>query len=328
MHLGLYTDSVPAMSLPEALDLAVRIGATAIEISTGGQSSAPHLSLDRLLSSEDDRTRLTDALERRGLHLSALNCSAWLLHPRLGTEHASVVQRTIRLAEMLGVSTIVTMAGCPGDHPDALVVNWPWYPWPAELAQLRERQWDAVTDLWRELGPFALDHGVTSVALELHPLQLVYNVPTLLELRAAIGPVIGANLDPSHLFWQHMDPIAVARALGPVVRHVHLKDTAIVADQVALAGVLDHRSFDTPAERAWNFRTLGQGHDEAFWRRFLAALGESGYDGALSIENEDRSLDPVDSVIASASFVMPLIADRNAAGAGAASDVGRSPVMP
>lgn len=327
MHLGLYTDSVPAMSLPEALDLAVRIGATGIEISTGGQSSAPHLSLDRLMSSADDRARLTDALERRGLHLSALNCSAWLLHPRLGREHASVVQRTILLAEMLDVDTIVTMAGCPGDHQDSSVINWPWYPWPAELTQLRERQWNAVTDLWRDLGPFALDHGVTSVALELHPLQLVYNVPTLLELRAAIGPVIGANLDPSHLFWQQMDPIAVAAALGPVIRHVHLKDTGIVADQVALAGVLDHRSFDTPDARAWNFRTLGQGHDEAFWRRFLAALGEAGYDGALSIENEDRSLDPVDSVVASASFVTPLIAERNAAGAGPPSDVG-GPVLP
>ena len=307
MHLGLYTDSAPHASLPEALDLAVRIGATGIELSTGGQSSAPHLSVTDLLSSAPARARVMDQLDRRGLHISALNCSAWLLHPTLGAEHLSIVRRTIELAELLGVTTIVTMAGCPGDQADASVVNWPWYPWPPELEALRARQWESVVDLWRDLGPFALDRGVTSVALELHPLQLVYNVPTLLELRAAIGPVIGANLDPSHLFWQLMDPIAVARALGPAIRHVHLKDTAFVADELALAGVLDHRTFDRPDGRAWNFRSVGRGHDEGFWRAFLTALADAGYDGPLSIENEDRYVGPVDSVLASASFIKPLI---------------------
>ena len=307
MHLGLYTNSAPHASLAEALDLAVRIGATGIELATGGQSSAPHLSLADLSSSGPARARVLDEIDRRGLHISALNCSAWLLHPTLGAEHVAIVRRTIQLAELLGVTTIVTMAGCPGDHADAPVVNWPWYPWPPELEALRARQWESVVDLWRELGPFALDHGVTSVALELHPLQLVYNVPTLLELRAAIGPVIGANLDPSHLFWQLMDPIAVARALGPAIRHVHLKDTAFVADELAVAGVLDHRTFDRPDGRAWNFRSVGRGHDEGFWRGFLTALADAGYDGPLSIENEDRHVGPVDSVLASASFIGPLI---------------------
>ena len=328
MHLGLYTDSVPQLSLSEALDLAVRIGATGIEIATGGQSAAPHLELDRLLASAEERTALLDALERRGLHISALNCSAWLLHPTVGDAHASIVERTIRLAEMLGVSTIVTMSGCPGDRADAGVINWPWYPWPPDLESLRARQWDAVVELWRGLAPFARDHGVTSVALELHPLQLVYNVPTLLELRDAVGPGVGANLDPSHLFWQQMDPLAVARALGPAVRHVHLKDTAVVPEQVALAGVLDHRTFATPAERAWNFRTVGAGHDASFWRAFLAALAAAGYDGTLSIENEDRSLDPVDSVVASAAFMGPLIEERAGAKTSdgpAAAVAGREP---
>ena len=328
MQLGLYTDSVPDLSLPDALDLAVQIGASAVELATGGQSSAPHLELDQLLRSAEARSRLLDALDRRGLHISALNCSAWLLHPAVGDAHRSIVERTIRLAEMLGVTTVVTMSGCPGDRADAAVVNWPWYPWPPDLTDLRARQWEAVIDLWRDLGPFASDHGVTSVALELHPLQMVYNVPTLLELRDAIGPGIGANLDPSHLFWQQMDPLAVARALGPAIRHVHLKDTAVVPDQVALAGVLDHRTFDTPTSRAWNFRTVGAGHDATFWRGFLAALAEAGFDGTLSIENEDRSLEPVDSVRAGAAFISPLIAERRGAdtAVGAAgTSAGREP---
>lgn len=307
MHLGIYTDSLPELELPEVLDLAVRIGATGIEIATGGQSSAPHLSVDRLLGSTDERTRFVDALARRGLQLSALNCSAWLLHPELGNAHRTLVENTIRLAELLDVHTIVTMSGCPGDGPDGRVVNWPWYPWPPELAELRVRQWDAVVALWRELGPFAADHGVSRVALELHPLQLVYNAPTLLALRDAVGPVVGANLDPSHLFWQQMDPPTVIRALGDAVYHVHLKDVAMVQDQVALAGVLDHRPFESPTERAWNFRTVGTGHDSVFWRAFIAALRGVGYDGVLSIEHEDRSGAPMIGVVESAAFMRPII---------------------
>jgi sugar phosphate isomerase/epimerase len=198
------------------------------------------------------------------------------------------------------------MSGCPGDGPDSTVINWPTYAWPAELVDLRARQWSAVVDLWRELGPFAADHGVR-IALELHALQLVYNVPTLLELRGEIGPVVGANLDPSHLFWMGMDPLRAIAALGSAIHHVHLKDTAFEEDQLALAGVLDHRSFEQPEGRAWNFRTLGRGHDAAYWRSFLEALRTAGFDGSLSIEHEDRSVDPVAGVEEAARFIQPLI---------------------
>jgi sugar phosphate isomerase/epimerase len=312
MQLGMYTDSLGHLPLGEALDVAARIGATGIEIAGGGQSSAPHLDLASMLESEGARSRFIGELESRGLHLAALNCSAWLLHPRTGAVQRSIVEGTIRLAGILGVRTVVTMSGCPGEGPDGLIINWPTYPWPKELVDLQERQWSAVVELWRELGPFAADHGVR-VALELHPLQVVYNVPTLLELRDAIGPVVGANLDPSHLFWQRMDPIRAAAALGEAVHHVHLKDTAYEDEQVALAGVLDRRSFDDPAGRAWNFRTLGKGHDAAWWRSFLQALRSAGYDGVLSIEHEDRYVDPVDGVEETARFVQPLIDEVNAA---------------
>jgi sugar phosphate isomerase/epimerase len=306
MQLGMYTDSVGHLPLSEALDLAARIGAKGIEIAGGGQSSAPHLDLASMLESADARQRLTGELEARGLHLAALNCSAWLLHPRNGAVQRSIVEGTIRLAGMLRIGTVVTMSGCPGEAPGGTVINWPTYAWPQELVDLRARQWAEVVDLWRELGPFAADHGVR-VALELHSLQLVYNVPTLLELRDAIGPMIGANLDPSHLFWQRMDPLRAAAALSGAIYHVHLKDTAFEDEQVALAGVLDHRSFEEPEGRAWNFRTLGRGHDAAYWRSFLEALRTAGYDGTLSIEHEDRSVDPVAGVEEAARFIQPII---------------------
>ena len=127
-------------------------------------------------------------------------------------------------------------------------------------------------------------------------------------MRAAVGPVIGANVDPSHMFWQQMDPLAVVRALGPAVHHVHLKDTQIVPDQVALAGVLDQRPFENPAQRAWIFRTIGRSHGAEFWAAFIAELRAAGYDDVLSIENEDATQPPVEGVEEAAAFILPLLA--------------------
>lgn len=312
MELGLYTDSLAHMERDAVLDVAARIGATGIEIATGGQSSAPHLDLGQLLASADTRARLLDAVGDRGLHLAALNCSAWLLHPQNADAQRAIVEDTFRLADLLGVDRVVTMSGCPGDGPAATTVNWVSYPWPDDYVDLRRRQWDALLALWRELASIAADHGVR-VALELHPLQLVFNVPTLLELRDAVGPTVGANLDPSHLFWQQMDPLAVIRALGPAIHHVHLKDTALVPSEVALAGVLDVRSMEDPTHRAWNFRTVGRGHDRAFWTSFVDGLSAVGYGRSLSIEHEDRTDDPLAGVEESAAVareVLAAVADK------------------
>jgi sugar phosphate isomerase/epimerase len=308
MELGLYTDSLPEHGFEEALDVAARIGATAIEIATGGQSRAPHLRLDELLADAGRRTAFRDAFTSRGLRIAALNCSAWPLHPAVGERHVAIIRSTIRLAAELGVPKLVTMSGSPGDGPAGTAVNFVWYPWPDESMALLERQWDAAIALWRILADEARAAGIEALAFELHPLHLVYNVPTYERMRDAVGPIVGVNLDPSHLFWQGMDPLAVVRALGPAIRHVHLKDTEIVADQVAIAGVLDQRSFADPTRRGWVFRAAGSVHDEAWWTAFVEALREAGYDDALSIENEDAGLSPEASVEQAARFMLPIIA--------------------
>jgi sugar phosphate isomerase/epimerase len=201
------------------------------------------------------------------------------------------------------------MSGTPGDGPGATFLNWVWYPWPEEGVELLERQWDQAVPVWRDLARLALDHGVERIALELHPLHLVYNVPTLVRMREAVGDVIGANVDPSHMFWQQMDPVAVVRALGPAVHHVHLKDTELVAGQVAVAGVLDSRPFEPPQGRAWVFRTIGRSHDARFWADFIAALAEVGYDDLLSIENEDPDQPQAEGVREAAAFIRPLLGE-------------------
>ena len=303
MEIGLYTDSLSEMPLEQMLDVAAACGITAIEIATGGQSHAPHLRVDVLLSSAAERRRFLDACSSRGLHISALNCSAWPMHPVVGPAHSELIDKTLRLASELEVSRIVSMSGCPGDGSGSTTANWVWYPWPDDAVALGQRSWDQGVEFWTEKVDLAAAAGVTRIAFELHPLHLVYNVPTLLAFRAAVGDVIGVNLDPSHLFWQQMDPIAAVRALAGAVYHVHMKDTEIKPDQVALAGVLDNRPFERPAERAWVFRTVGRVHPAPFWRDFVDALRAAGYDDALSIEQEDPYASQEDGVREAAAFI-------------------------
>jgi sugar phosphate isomerase/epimerase len=308
MDLCLYTDSVSDLSFEAALDLAAAIGCGSIEIAGGGQSSAPHLRLGELLGDRRKRIAFADAFATRGLRIAALNCSAWPLHPVHGEAQAAIIRDTIRLAGELGVETIVSMSGTPGDGPGSTTVNWAWYPWPADAVALLDRQWDMAIPFWEEMAAYATANGVQHIAFELHPLHLVFNVPTLLRMREAVGPVIGANMDPSHLFWQQMDPLAAIAALGPAVNHVHLKDTGLQADRVALAGVLDTASFDDdPTQRAWVFRTIGRVHDKAWWASFVAALRAVDYQGVLSIENEDPYLGKVEGVQEAAAFIRPLL---------------------
>jgi sugar phosphate isomerase/epimerase len=318
LELGLYTDSLSEIPFERALDIAAECGIRSIEIATGGQSTAPHLDIDALLTDAAQRRRFLDAFASRGLHISALNCSAWPMHPVVGEAHAAVIDKTLRLAAHLEVSTVVTMSGCPGDGPHATTIGWTWYPWPDDAVALGRRNWDAAVRFWTDRGRLAERSGVTRIAFELHPLHVVYNVPTLVAFRAEVGDTIGANLDPSHLFWQGMDPIAVVRALGSAVSHVHLKDTEIQAGQVALAGVLDDRSFATPADRAWIFRTVGRIHPAPYWAAFLDALRDVGYEGSLSIEQEDPYSTQEEGVREAAAFMTGLISRSPAPPPGAA----------
>jgi sugar phosphate isomerase/epimerase len=178
-------------------------------------------------------------------------------------------------------------SGCPGDSPSATRPNWVTSAWPPDYLETLAWQWDdVVLPYWREAAEFAREHGVR-LGMEMHPGFVVYNPRTLLRLRAAVGETVGANLDPSHLFWQQIDPIVAVRELGPAIYHVHAKDTSIDPWNTSRNGVLDIVIDRDPRERSWFFRSVGDGHDLLFWKRFIAALRLSGYDGVLSIEHED-----------------------------------------
>ena len=157
------------------------------------------------------------------------------------------------------------------------------------------------------MGAFATAHGVEHIAFEMHPGFCVYNPETLLKLRAAVGPVIGANVDPSHLIWQGMDPVAAIRELKGAIYHFHAKDTKVDKYNTAKNGVLDTKHYSDELNRAWVFRAVGFGNNESYWRDIISNLRLCGYDGAISIEHEDSIMTVDEGLRKAISVLGPIV---------------------
>lgn len=289
MKLGVFDPIYGRLDLEPMLDRIAAIGLDAVELGCGNYPGDRHCRPAELLADDAAASRFRDAITSRGLMISALSCHGNPLHPdQARAAHDDRVYRdTVRLAQRLGVGVVNVFSGCPGDGPDATRPNWVTTAWPTEFSDLLRWQWDEVVlPYWQEAGAFAANHGV-KLAFEMHPGFVVYNPRTLLRLRAGIGDVIGANMDPSHLFWQGIDPILAIRDLSGAIYHVDAKDTTINPYNVARNGVLDLAPTGEHGERPWMFRSVGDGHDLLFWKGFVAALRLARYDHVISIEHED-----------------------------------------
>ncbi|RWL18797.1 MAG: sugar phosphate isomerase/epimerase [Mesorhizobium sp.] len=311
MKLGFVSDSLGGMSFQTLLDNAARLDVSGVEVNTGGWSTAPHFDLETMKSSADARRHFAKAFESRGLEIIALNANGNPLHPTQ-PEQGECLKDTIRIAGEMGIKTVCTMSGLPAGRADDLMPNWVVSSWPPETQAILRYQWEEMLfPFWTEIAALANENGVERIALELHGNQCVYNVPSLLKLRAAIGSVIGANLDPSHLFWMGADPLVAAEALGEAIYHVHAKDTMQNAPVQAKTSLLENGSLmDIPA-RSWSYITLGFGHGEEWWRQFCYRLKMAGYDGWLSVEHEDvllNSFEGLEKSIALLKGVMPVAA--------------------
>lgn len=192
------------------------------------------------------------------------------------------------LAQRLEVPVIVLLSGCPGDSHDARYPNWCHFAWPPEFVELWNWQWNEVAiPYWRDAAAFAAAHGMERLAIEMHPGFLVYNPETALKLREAVGPSIGVNFDPSHLFWSGVDIPTAIHSLKGAIFHCHAKDTFVDPRNVARNGCLDGKPYTDVEHRSWTFRTAGWGHGLPVWREISSALRATGYDYVLSIEHED-----------------------------------------
>ena len=299
MKIGLFTDGLMHLPFCEALEKAAALGVQAVEIGTGNFSPAPHCDLDRLIENAGARKEFLEALSSRQLELAALNASGNPLHPNpdVARRATEITRKTLRLAGMLGVERVVCMSGCPGTPDGGRYPNWIVASWPEDFLELLEWQWrERVIPFWSELAGLAKAEGVRYLCFELHPGMCVYNVSSFNRLRAAIGPVIAANLDPSHFFFQGMDPLVVIRSLGGAIGYVHAKDARVDPHNLAVQGALDLQPGKPVRDLVWAYRTLGYGHGAQFWADFVSALRSVGYDGVLSIEHEDPLMDAEEAI--------------------------------
>jgi sugar phosphate isomerase/epimerase len=313
MKLGAYTAVLHDRSLPETLKVLGELGLTSAEINSGGFVGTPHLPVDELLASADAREDYLGQYAEAGIALTGLNCNGNPLNPLpdVGPAHAADLHRSIELAGLLGVDRVVTMSGVPGSDAGAKYPSWVVNPWDSQYTDVLDYQWDLAVPFWQDVDARAGAAGV-KVCIEMHPHNIVFNPPTLERLVERTGATnVGAEMDPSHLFWQGIDPVLAVERLGPLVFHAAAKDT-LIHDNARYAGVLDDRHTRVtdnplniggsntlnrwPADPAWEFVHVGRGHDTDFWARFLAALSHVDPDMAVNIEHEDASFDPVEGL--------------------------------
>lgn len=290
MKLGVLTVLLGDLSLDETLKYLKSLGVQQVEIGCGGFPGTAHADARKFIANPKLIDEFMDTIGKYGLDIAAFACHGNPLHPNkeIARDYHEQFEATILLAEKVGVKTVVGFSGCPGDSETSQLPNWVVATWPEDFQTIKEWQWnEKLIPYWKNMSQFANDHGVTQIALELHPGFCVYNPKTLLRLREAVGPTIGANLDPSHLFWQGIDPVAAIQALKGAIYHFHAKDTAIDTYNTVVNGVLDTTKFSDIANRSWLFRTVGYGHGEDTWRGIFSELRKVGYNGIVSIEHED-----------------------------------------
>lgn len=311
MKLGFVSDSLGSLSFEELLEQAVRLGVSGIEVTTGGWSTAPHFNLEEMKNNGKKQKGFLQAFSDKGLEVISLNANGNPVHPS-DPKPGKCLQDTIRIAGEMGIKTVCTMSGLPAGSATDTMPNWVVSSWPPETQDILRYQWeDVLLPFWNEMAALAKSSGVERIALELHGSQCVYNVPSLLKLREAVGTTIGANLDPSHLFWMGADPLVAAEVLGEAIYHVHAKDTMLNGPVQATTSLLENGSLmDIPA-RSWSYITLGFGHGEEWWRHFCYRLKMAGYDGWLSVEHEDvllNSLEGLEKSVALLQGLMPVAA--------------------
>ena len=290
MKLGVLTVPLQGMTARDAFAYLHSLGVQTVELGTGGYTNNNHLKPEVYLDNPDKIAEFKDLLKEFDLEISVLSCHGNPVHPNKekAAAYHQVFVDTCRLAEQLGVDTVVTFSGCPGDCEASERPNWVTCSWPEDYGEILDWQWNQVLiPYWKEAAEIARSCGVTKIAFEMHPGFCVYNPATLLRLREAVGDIIGANFDPSHLIWQGMDPVMALRELEGAVYHFHAKDTRVDPANKAKNGVLDTGHYGNVLDRSWVFRTVGYGTGAQMWKDMMSTLQCIGYKGSVSIEHED-----------------------------------------
>jgi sugar phosphate isomerase/epimerase len=289
MKLGVMSALFGGMKLDDALKYCQKVGLEAIELPAGAYPGDPW-GLGGIYKDKKALAKLKSKIADYGLTVQgiAVHGNPVHPHPMIARVHQAAHRNGVMLAAAFE-TVVINFSGCPGGAKGDKTPNFVTCPWPDDFSKAADYQWNQVLiPFWTREAKFAAAHGV-KIAFEAHPGMTVHNPTDIVRLRDTAGSNLGANLDPSHFFWQGICPVEAARFLGEnkCIFHVHAKDCAIDPKNSRLTGNLDIRSYGDVKNRSWVFRTCGYGHGDEFWKPFVSMLRLYGYDGVISIEHED-----------------------------------------
>ena len=280
MKLGFVSAILPDLSLAEVARFASETGFDCVELMCWPVSKAErryagvtHVDVTDFTSARADEVRrvMADA----NVEISALGYYPNPLSPNAAESDLAFahLRKVIQAAAQLNLSTVNTFIG--RDWTKSVDDNWP-----------------RMLELWKPLVKFAEGHNIR-IGIEHCPMLFsrdewpggknIATSPQLWRrLFADIGSAnLGLNYDPSHMIWQHMDYVRPLREFKDHLFHVHAKDVRIDREKLDDVGILAHpNEYHTP-------KLPGLG--DVDWGRFFSALTDTGYDGPVCVEVEDRA---------------------------------------
>ncbi len=192
---------------------------------------------------------------------------------------AEEVKNVARVAAAFGVKVVTGFTGSPIWHT---VVMFP--PVPEQMIEAGYQEfadrWNPIIDVYDEVG--------VKFALEVHPGEIAYDFWTTRRALEAIGnrPGFGINYDPSHLYWQMLDPVEFVYEFADRIYHMHVKES--IRNLNGRNGILSSHLYFGDRRRGWDFVSPGRGGVP--FERVFRALNDIGYSGPLSIEWEDNGM--------------------------------------
>lgn len=192
---------------------------------------------------------------------------------------AEEVKNTARAAAAFGVKVVNGFTGSKIWHTLAM--------FPPVSPEMIENGYQDFADRWNPILDVFDEVGV-KFALEVHPSEIAYDYWTTQRTLEAINrrEAFGINYDPSHLYWQMMDPVPFIYEFADRIYHMHVKESIRVLD--GRNGILSSHLFFGDHRRGWDFVSPGRGGVP--FERVFRALNDIGYDGPYSIEWEDNGM--------------------------------------